>query len=284
MKSICFKKELFGDYVEIVLKDTHPFFARDVVEDVYDYALALQKKFNFFDKASELSKLNTNKSLIPSDDLLRVLRTSLEICRLSKGEYDVTLGKRIRNRKKGLPLTDACACSYRDVRIEGKQVTLLNDEVEIDLGSIAKGYIVDRMVDFLVSRGVLSGLIDARGDIRVFGNKPEIIEIQHPRKRDKAIFTLSLKGLSVATSGDYSQYFRTYETCHILNRKELISVTVVAPTLEEADVYATALFVSERSTREKIMRHAKHIKALTVDAALGTRSYNDFEDLQKGVS
>lgn len=276
MENITIKKNLFGDEIEIVVYSTDKFLVSEIIEETYKEGLRLQKIFNFFDKSSELSKLNKEREMIVSDELLGVLKKALKFCKLTNGKYDITLGKQIIQRKKGIQITPV-KCSYKDIEIKKNHIKLNNKEVIIDLGSIAKGYIADKMVEFLVSEGVMSGLIDARGDIRAFGNHYEVLDIQHPRDKNKIIHTIKLKNLSVATSGDYNQYYGNFEKSHIINKKDIISATVIAPTLEEADVYATVLMVSSRKERKDIINKNRKIKVLTVDSNLNIDYYNSFE-------
>ncbi|RMF54675.1 FAD:protein FMN transferase [Candidatus Woesearchaeota archaeon] len=277
-KEFFFKKKLFGKEVEIILYDVEPFLGEEISGSAYDLALRLQRIFNFFDDSSELSALNKKREMVVSDDLLKVLKKALKVCELTEGQYDITLGKQVLERKSGLK-TSPVSCSYKDIKIKGNKVIISNEDAVIDLGSIAKGYITDRISEHIMNAGVLSGLIDARGDLRVFGQRFELVDVQHPRNKDKIICTLKIRGLSVATSGDYNQYYNNYENSHIINKKELVSTTVVAPTLEEADVYATALMVSDKKARERIINENKKIKALTVDSDLNTFCYNGFEKL-----
>jgi thiamine biosynthesis lipoprotein len=145
------------------------------------------------------------------------------------------------------------------------------------LGSIAKGYIADRLAEFFIKRGVISGLIDARGDIRVFGDREQIIEIQHPRNKEGSIGGIRVNDCGVATSGDYNQYDKNFEKSHIINQKDYISVTVIAPTLAEADVYASAVFVSPKEKIREILKDNKKIRVLCVHKTLKVEIYNNFE-------
>jgi thiamine biosynthesis lipoprotein len=278
MEEIIIKKNLFGKEIEIIIYNTDKFLAEETIEETYKEALRLQKIFNFFNKSSELSMLNKKRKLIVSDELLEVLRKSLKFCKLTFGRFDITLGKQIIQRKRGIQIT-LVKCSYKDIKIMGKEVELSHPDVLIDLGSIAKGYIVDKMIGFMKSKGICSGLIDARGDIFSFGNYSEIIDIQHPRDKNKIVTSIKAKNLGVATSGDYNQYYGAFEKCHIINKKDLISVTIVAPSLEEADLYSTVLFVSGKKGTKKLLDRNKNIKALTIDLNLNINYYNGFEKL-----
>jgi thiamine biosynthesis lipoprotein len=273
-----FKKELFGKEIEIIIYDVDIEIARDIIEEAYKEALRLQKKFNFFDGESELSILNKKRKLKVSDELLKVIKRGLEFSKITNGKYDIAIGKRILQRKTGLEETEES--SYKDIEINGNDITLKR-EAMIDLGSIAKGYITDRIADFLKSKGVENFIIDSRGDIIAYGNYEYLVEIQHPRKKNEKFYRIKIKNGAVATSGDYNQFYGNFEKSHIINSGEIISLTVVANTLEEADVYSTALFVADEEIREKMIKNNKGVKVLMIMKDLKSKAYNKFKDLIK---
>ena len=278
MNLTSFKKELFGKEIEIIIYDVDIEIARDIIEEAYKEALRLQKKFNFFDGESELSILNKKRKLKVSDELLKVIKRGLEFSKNTNGKYDIAIGKRILQRKTGLEETEES--SYKDIEINGNDITLKR-EAMIDLGSIAKGYITDRIADFLKSKGVENFIIDSRGDIIAYGNYEYLVEIQHPRKKNEKFYRIKIKNGAVATSGDYNQFYGNFEKSHIINSGEIISLTVVANTLEEADVYSTALFVADEEIREKMIKNNKGVKVLMIMKDLKSKAYNKFKDLIK---
>jgi thiamine biosynthesis lipoprotein len=274
MNEASLKKPLFGKEVELVVWDIDEKLASGVLEDAYSRGLELQKLFNFYDRDSLLSKLNRKREADAPEEFLFVMKKALEMCQKTKGRYDISLGRSFMERKGGKPVREP-GCSYRDIIIEGERVTLTHEDVLVDLGSIAKGYIADRLADFLRSEGVMSGLIDARGDIRSFGGHESVIDVQHPRW-ERALTSIVLKEGGVATSGDYSQYDRTYERPHILNKTSYISVTVIAGTLMEADAYATAIFVTPEDEVGDLLGETS-IKAMCVKDSLELEYHNGFE-------
>jgi len=188
---IRFKKELFGDFIEIVLYDIDELLGKPILDDAYNEALRLQNIFNFFDKKSELSILNLKRDLIVSDDLHYVISKALKLSEITKGNYDITLGKNILQRKKGENIS-IIGGSYKDVKVECKRIILNKKDLLIDLGSIAKGYITDKIAEFLKLHGIEEGMIDSRGDILLFGDYEPIIEIQDPRDKDKSVCKVNL--------------------------------------------------------------------------------------------
>jgi len=271
-----FSRELFGKMMDFVVYDVPEVLAEEIIDETYREALRLQKIFNFYDSGSELSQLNQLREKVVSPALLSVIKSALTLSELTQGSYDVSLGKFILQRKQGIMAEPTC--SYKNVIIRENKVTLTHSDLLLDLGSIAKGFITDKLATLLRDKGVENFLLDARGDILVHGDYQQIIEIQHPRE-DKSIFSLKLKNQSVATSGDYNQYHQNYNLSHILNQNSTISVTVVAPSSEEADVYATALFTCNEQEQETLMAGNKKIKVLIIEKDNNFKMFNDFASL-----
>ena len=149
---------------------------------------------------------------------------------------------------------------YRALRVDGRDVQLSGTpETGLDLGGIAKGAVVDEIGAWLESRGIRSYLIEAGGDILVFGlkpgNQPWRIAITHPRGGSLPLGIVALgaplEHRSVVTSGDYERDVvidgRTYH--HILDPRTglpvqgVAAVSVIAGTATLADAIATAAFV-----------------------------------------
>jgi len=279
---LTFDWKLFGGkmYIEIYSSDEliETSILNDIMAGAQTESLRLQSIFNLYDVNSELSRLNRERKLEVSKEMREVLVLALKLCELTDGMYDITLGQNILQRKSGKELKKV-ACSYKDVLIKRNVVTLNNPEVIIDLGSIAKGYITDKIAEYLREYGVENGMIDSRGDIRFFGSQENIIEIQHPRIKSDALCKIQLKDKSVATSGDYNQFDKTYEKNHIINSKDLISITVVADALTLADGLATALFVCDKKIRKDLLTEFNNVKVLSVDKSLRVEMFNGFEKL-----
>ncbi len=203
--------------------------------------------------------LNTKRKLRVSKHLLVVIKKALELAKLTHGSYDITFGKKFlaRKLKKELPILK---CSYPNIKIKGNLVSLDHQDAVIDLGSIAKGYITDQLIDFLKENGISSGLINSRGDIRNFGETCEKIYIQDPRNKAKTICSFVLDNSAVATSGDYNQYDADYNQSHIIGSREIISLTVVSNNLMEADGIATALFVCSKVDAKKIIKKYSRVR------------------------
>jgi thiamine biosynthesis lipoprotein len=133
--------------------------------------------------------------------------------------------------------------------------------LRLDLSSVAKGYAVDRLALCLEGRGLAHYLVEVGGELRGAGAKPDgqpwWVEIEVVPEADvpdgatpQAV--VALHGLSIATSGDYRQYFEhgARRVSHTLDPRtgrpaahDVGSVTVLAPTCMEADALSTVLAV-----------------------------------------
>ncbi|MBI5073074.1 FAD:protein FMN transferase [Candidatus Woesearchaeota archaeon] len=281
MQETSLQKPLFGAEIFISVYDLQEEKARQILDEAYLEALRLEKIFNFYDPNSELSILNAQRKKQVSKELLEVLKKAVAFSKATNGEYDISLGKnfsRRKNKEHLLPIH----CSYKDIEIKEREVMLNNSDVLIDLGSIAKGYIADKVIEFLEKNGVRECFVDARGDMRVLGDYAHAIEVQHPRNAEEKVCTIQLRNNAVATSGDYRQYDGNFSKSHILNQKEIASLTVIAPTLADADVYATALFVCGEKEREKLMEKNKEIGVLIIQKNGQMQKYNGFEERVQG--
>ncbi|PIN80083.1 hypothetical protein COV13_04135 [Candidatus Woesearchaeota archaeon CG10_big_fil_rev_8_21_14_0_10_32_9] len=278
------KKEyaLFGNKIEIVIYIEDTFLGEDILEELYLEAKRLQKIFNLYDSKSELSKLNEQREIEASNHLIHVLKKALVFSEYTSGEYDVAQGKRILARKKGekLPETN---CSYKDIIIIGNKVKLENKDVLVDLGSLAKGYITDVLANSLKERGIEEGFIDSRGDMIAFGERGELINIQHPRKQGQMLAEFYVKNKAIATSGDYNQYDKHYEQSHIVGKKQTISVTVLCEKLEDADVIATCLMLLNKTEQQEFLKKVD-CSAIIINEEEGILTKSITHDLEIAVT
>jgi thiamine biosynthesis lipoprotein len=80
------------------------------------------------------------------------------------------------------------------------RVRFADPSVKIDLGGIAKGFAVDRAVEVLRSHGIAEGLVNAGGDLRVFGPRCCAVDIRDPRQPDRALYSIALRDAALASS------------------------------------------------------------------------------------
>lgn len=258
-----FSFPLVGGTIELSLYGIDALSAESIAQEAKREGLRLQKIFNLYDPQSELSSINARRVAKVSSEMEFVLKEALRLCQETDGQYDITKGKSFLARKSGEEVT--VLCSHHDVTLDGGVVRFTHPDVHIDLGSIAKGYIVDRLGALIRSHGVLGGFIDARGDLLAFGPSTEIVDIEHPRDSGGVAGSVVLQEAAIATSGDYAQYVDDYERSHLLGRKDIISASVLAPTLMQADAIATALALVGMDKAKALLAKHPECSAVLID-------------------
>lgn len=85
-----------------------------------------------------------------------------------------------------------------DLDLSTRNAVTCRANVAIDLGGIAKGFAVDRAIDALSAHGCTAGLVNAGGDVRVFGKTPSVITV---RSADDAVVDIEISNAALAVSG-----------------------------------------------------------------------------------
>ena len=201
-----------------------------------------------------------------SEDLASLLSQGLSITRESDGAFDIAIAPltslwdftaedpKVPDDaaiQKALPL-----CSSDGVTIDGQDITLPSDDIQFDVGAIAKGYIADRMKDLLVKKGVKSAIINLGGNVLCIGSKPDgtpfKVGIQKPfADRNETEAVMDITGKSGVSSGIYERCFKQGGKLyhHILNPQTgypydngLISVTIISDQSVDGDALSTTCF------------------------------------------
>ena len=272
--------------VQITIYDSQD---KSLLDDCLDLCDKYELIFNRTNENSELYKLNHRKDTSNKDphadgqttpypvsgtagtwhiseDLAALLSEGLDITRESNGAFDIAIAPLTSlwdftaedpkvtddsDIQKALPL-----CSSDGVTINGQDISLPSDDIQFDVGAIAKGYIADRLKDFLVKKGVKSAIINLGGNVLCIGSKPDgtpfKIGIQKPfADRNETEAVMDITGRSVVSSGIYERCFKQDGKLyhHILNPKTgypydngLISVTIISDQSVDGDALSTTCF------------------------------------------
>ena len=225
------------------------------IDSAYGY-----KKDCFSDR---LSKKKERMSI--SHEERFILKKSIYLSEITEGAFDITVGLLediwgFKGDKPHLPekeeITDALFnVGYKKIELTDSTISLKKEGMVIDLGGVTKGYAVDRAVELLREEGITAGIVDAGGDLKVFGKKPDgkqwLIGIRDPKNQGEIITRFTIDDCAVATSGNYERYFINGEEKynHIMDPKTgypatgCISVTILAKEAIISDALATGIFV-----------------------------------------
>lgn len=145
--------------------------------------------------------------------------------------------------------------SVDDLILDDLQLSSTKPQMWLDFGGIAKGYAVDIAIDILQNHGINNAIINAGGDIRSIGNKPDKpwrVAIQSPKDWSMLAEIQAKNSEAIFTSGNYQRYkeFDGKRYAHIINPRtglpvdQVVSATVIAQNGVLADTAATALVVA----------------------------------------
>ncbi|HEL1961601.1 TPA: FAD:protein FMN transferase [Streptococcus suis] len=266
--------------------------AEPILDQVEELLYLYKDRFSANDLTSELMEVNLNAGVqaVPvADDLYELIKLGKEHS-LAQGSFlNITIGPLVQSWRIGfsdakLPSPEVISKMLQfinpsDIELDDQEQTvyLKKEGMAIDLGALAKGYVADRIVDFLKRIGVEAGLINLGGNVLTFGQAPHNpdgcwrIGIQDPQKpRGENVLVLNIGEESVVTSGIYERTLtvngKTYH--HILSPKTgypiespLASLTIVSKNSVDGEIWTTRLF---GQTINQILKEVEETDGLEV--------------------
>ena len=231
-----------------------------------------KNRFSANDADSELMEINLQagkKAVQVHPELFELIALGKKHSIAANSHLNIAIGPLVQTWRIGF--SDAKLPSEEEIqrllKITNPEEIVLNDSnrevylskegMRIDLGALAKGYIADKLKEFLVEQGVQSGIIDLGGNILTIGENPTFhrpwrIGIQNPAlDRGEHVAVIEVSDASVVTSGIYERQLvvdgKTYH--HIFDRTtgypmetEVASITIVAEKSVDCEIWTTRLF------------------------------------------
>lgn len=239
---------------------------------------------------SEIAKLNQEGVADVSKDTAYLIQRSLELNDSTEGAFDITIyplmvewgftdqNYQVPKQERIQELLEQVDSSA--VERDEDRVSLHKEEMEIDLGGIAKGYTSARIMEIFKEYGIKSGVVSLGGNVQVLGTKTDgsdwRVAVENPGEEGTYIGVLEVSDKAVITSGGYERYFeqdgKTYH--HILDPKTgypaesgLTSVTIVSEDGTLADGLSTSLFIMGKEKAIEYWReNSKEFDAILVES------------------
>lgn len=258
---------LLNTFVTVTLYDSDD---AEILEQCMTLIREYEGRLSKTIKTSEIYKMNHRRpdesSFTLSRHMADLIGEGLHYGSLSDGAFDITVEPLsslwdFTSGKAVLPPAEAIDAAvaktdWQKLRLEGNTLTFLSPDTTIDLGAVAKGFIADRVKEYLKSQGVKSAIINLGGNVLCIGEKPDNtpfrIGLQKPfSTHSETIADLKISDMSVVSSGVYERHFemdgRNYH--HILDPKTgypydngLIAVTIVSSRSVDGDALSTTCF------------------------------------------
>jgi FAD:protein FMN transferase len=242
-------RPLLGTFVEIQASGTSAADLDHAVGAAFAAMAQIHRLMSFHDRDSDVSRLNCDafyKSVRIHPWTWRVLKSAQEFSRNSDGVFDITMARQLV-KWNYLPEYNALGGggggNWRDIVLQRNCNVRFRRPITIDVGGIAKGFAVDWGIDALKRNGAMAGIVNAGGDLRVFGPASQFVHVRDPAEPTRAAGTVRLCERAIATSATYftRRKNRGRWVSPLLDgrtgraARELISVTVAAAQCMTAD-------------------------------------------------
>ncbi|HKL76415.1 MAG TPA: FAD:protein FMN transferase [Halanaerobiales bacterium] len=278
----------------------------DIISESIKIIKDWNKRLDRYNNNSMISKINNygESGVEVSSEMRELFFRLKEYAKLTEGNFDPTIAPLIdiwgfgegenkipdkNDIKSALQLIN-----YNDIKIDkGNNKIYLPKESKIDLGAAAKGFIIDKVYEYLKENNIDNFFINAGGNIRVSGlntlkNRKWTIGIRKPRFNNQIYndYILEISKGAIATSGDYERYFikNNKRYSHLLDpntgypARELQSVTIYSSNAMSADILSTALFIMGWENAKKEIKKSDNIAGFLIKD--GEIWYSeDFEDI-----
>lgn len=262
--------QMMGTTIDILIDSDTP---KEHIAEVCRLLTLYKNRFSANDADSELMVINDNSSIAPvtvHPDLFDLIAIGKKHSLATPSNLNIAIGPLVQSWRIGFDdarvpspqkIQKALALSKPENIIldATKQSVFLSQKgMKIDLGALAKGYIADKIMDYLKSEKVTSAMINLGGNVLVYGDNPRNdkgiwrIGIQNPQKtRGNHIGILALKNQSVVTSGIYERRLKVgnKEYHHIFDQEtgypietEMASLTIVSDLSVDCEIWTTRLF------------------------------------------
>ena len=271
------------------------------IDDCFQLADNYEHTFSNTIKDSDISKINAadGSFVTVSEETIALLQDAMEYCNISNGKFDVTIGElsdlwnfseiaknlqSVDNEADPSVLPDGKSIQealshvdYENIEIRDSRVRLKDPKAKLDVGGIAKGFIADKIKEYLNQQGITRGVISLGGNVLTLGQKKDgvyTIGIQKPfAETGTALAALSVKDASVVTSGIYERYYRINGKLyhHILDTatgypvdNNLQQVTIISKSSMDGDALSTTCFALGLDKGMALIEHTNGVEAVFV--------------------
>ena len=279
-----------GTEVSVILWHDNAAAGETIIEEIFTEVDRINALMSTYVESSRISEINRDAAsgpVVAGEELFELIRRSLDISVLTNGAFDITyesVGQHYDFRERQRPdevtvEAERQHIGYQLVELDetASTVRFLENGVRINLGGIAKGYVVERGGEILRSHGVENGIVTAGGDSRLLGDRrdrPWVVGIRDPREDGQVAISVPLEDEAISTSGDYERYFEEdgVRYHHIIRPSSGLpvegvhSATVIGPDAVLTDALSTSVFVMGVDEGLKLIACLPDYESIVIDA------------------
>lgn len=284
---------LMGNHFEFSVVGDNDTWANGCIDHAIREVQRIEQLLTTFNESSQTNQVNAKAGIEPvavDAEVFNLIERSLKISELTQGAFDITYGsidKRLWNfdtAMTSLPDPETAKASVRLINYynvvlnrENHTVFLKHKGMRIGFGGIGKGYAADCAKRIMMRDGVMNGIVNAAGDLTVWGNqpngKPWTIGIADPDSKYLPFGSVILTDTSVATSGNYEKFalINGKKYSHTIDPKTglpvsgIKSVTTISHSAELADAMATPVMVMGIKAGLNLINQLPGIACIIID-------------------
>jgi FAD:protein FMN transferase len=284
---------LMGNRFEITVVSDNEAWANLRIDEAIAEIQRIEKLFTTFNEDSETNRINANAGIEPvkvSREVFDLIERSKKISNITQGAFDISYGSLDKNlwnfNKHMTALPDEATAkqlvrliNYRNVILDAANCTVFLKEkgMRIGFGGIGKGCAAERAKYILKQNGVTSGIVNAAGDLTVWGLQPNgkawTIGIVDPDTAHQPFSSLNVTDMAIATSGNYEKFVMIggKKYSHTIDPKTgypvtgIKSVTIISPNAEIADAMATPVMVMGISVGLDMINQMKNMACIIIN-------------------
>lgn len=256
--------------------------AEDLIDDAFAECGRYEGLFSRTIEGSDIYKINhaNGEPVTVDPETSSVIAAGLEKCRESDGKFDITVGRltalwdfsaaepKVPSEAEIKEVLPTIGCDK--VVLHENTAQLTDPDTWLDLGAIAKGYIADRLAEFLTDNGVKSGVVNLGGNIVTIGTKEDgskwSIGLEAPySERTEIIGSIKMENQTVVTSGTFERHFEENgkDYHHVLNPAtgypmdtDIVSVSILGDigTSTQCDGYSTTCLLLGKEKAVEFMK------------------------------
>lgn len=254
-------RPLLGTFVEIEVAAASGLERDAAIDAAFDAVAEVHRLMSFHEHDSDVSRLNRDAGVRPTRVhawTFDVLEAAVEMHRRSRGVFDVTVAPVLQAMGllpglNGDPVIMPEGCVTDAIELSPEQIVRFRSPaITADLGGIAKGFAVDRAIDVLRRFDIPGGVVNAGGDVRVFGLGPHTIDLRDPGDPFRLLARIELTDAALAsTARRFDLVDGTSPTASAIidpstgrPASTVIGATVRAPSCMIADALTKVVMIS----------------------------------------
>lgn len=253
--------------------------SKEVIDEAFSLCSHYENIFSRTKEGSDIYRINNGEKVTVNEETIILLEKALYYSRISFGKFDITVcpvSSLYNFKDKIMPskekIEEALSLiGYENLLIENNEVTLKKGM--IDLGGIAKGYITDKVVEFLKDKGVKNATVNMGGNVYCISEGEIRVGIKKPFEESIALYVQTTEN-SFVTSGIYERYIekdgKIYH--HILDpetgygvENTLASVTVIGKSSTDCDALSTLLMLMGKDEGLKFIDNYDGFEAVFIE-------------------